>query len=461
MFKLSRSIKNMLQFLTLAALWPSLITFAPPATTEVVEAQEVRALPGKLDSVPVFNSNSPELVLQEGILLSTFPGTGKANPTAHLNYPLQGSFDVFTHHVAKAQPADNLRTLYIGVILKNPGRKPITVKILQAASYLSQPDAPFTATTGAQVENPNGDVFAGPGSRAMSDVLRDRRQNIFPAQITIPAGGSTMLMNLPVPVRGLNPPLNGRSTYLRLASSGKVYAASLALFAPSNGQGGERAPTIQEWQNLLEKGALSTPRDRAPTEPNSGKGIVYGRVAGVSIGSRWQSTLTDLGKSYLNPPAAGKSVSWGIATLVGGQLGTGQVQSAPMTVRYPDTAYQAHGNYGVHYSLKMPLYNTSSQPRTVTVTLQTPIKQESLNGGLRFLNPLPKAVHFRGTVRVQYPDEKGNSQSKFYHLVQKRGEQGSPLATITLPPRTKRLVQVDLLYPPDATPPQVLTLKGM
>jgi Protein of unknown function (DUF3370) len=52
-------------------------------------------------------------------------------------------------------------------------------------------------------------------------------------------------------------------------------------------------------------------------------------------------------------------------------------------------------------------------------------------------------------------------QTKYYHLVQKRGDQGSPLMTLTLPPRSNRSIQVDLLYPPDATPPQVLTLRSL
>lgn len=45
----------------------------PTASPEVIQNQQVRSLPGSLDNVPVFNSNSPELVLREGILLSTFP----------------------------------------------------------------------------------------------------------------------------------------------------------------------------------------------------------------------------------------------------------------------------------------------------------------------------------------------------------------------------------------------------
>ena len=62
------------------------------AASEVVIPQEVRALPGELDKFPVFNSNSPEIVKSEGILLSTFPETGKQSPDAHLNYALSGRF---------------------------------------------------------------------------------------------------------------------------------------------------------------------------------------------------------------------------------------------------------------------------------------------------------------------------------------------------------------------------------
>lgn len=68
---------------------------------EVIRRQEVRALPGSLDEVPVFNSNSPEVVQQDGILLSTFPPEGMANPEAHLNYAFNGRFDIFAHHIAR------------------------------------------------------------------------------------------------------------------------------------------------------------------------------------------------------------------------------------------------------------------------------------------------------------------------------------------------------------------------
>jgi hypothetical protein len=71
-----------------------------------------------------------------------------------------------------------LRTLYLGIILYNPSQEPVTVDILQTASYLSQPDAPFIELPSV-VDNPAGTVYAGPGSRVMSDILRGVTKPIF------------------------------------------------------------------------------------------------------------------------------------------------------------------------------------------------------------------------------------------------------------------------------------------
>jgi Protein of unknown function (DUF3370) len=432
-----------------------------PAPQEIIQNNPVRSLPGKLDKVPVFNSNSPEQVLQEGILLSTFPAEGKTNAQAHLNYPLQGYFDVFAHHVAKAPTPENQRTLYLGIILHNPTKKTVTVNITQAASYLSQPDAPFVELP-PQVDNLEGKVYAGPGDKVMGDILRGKHQDIFPQQLVIAPSSSKMLLNLPIPIKGLEPPLNGRSSYLRLYSDGEVYAASMAMFAPTDDAKQERSPSLQEWENLLAIGNLVTPRDRTPTPPNVTTNVVYGRVAGISQGAKWQGNLTDNPQSStLTIPDRGKAISWVLSTLAGGTLGTKQVQSAPMLARYPDTAYQAHGNYGVEYSLTIPLHNPTNQAQKVSLSLQTPIKQEELTGGLRFLEPLPKQVFFRGTVKLSYSDEKGLLQTRYLHLVQKRGQRGENLLNVTIPPQNRNLVKIEFLYPPDATPPQAITLETL
>lgn len=440
-----------------------------PTPQEIIRPQAVLALPGRLDSVPVFNSNSPELVLKEGILLSTFPAQGKATPSAHLNYAFKGRFDLFAHHIARGE-ADNLTTLYLGVIVQNPGIQPVTVEVLQGASYLSQPDAPFIDLP-TLVENPEGKVYAGPGSRAMDTVMRGQRQDSLPAQVVIPPGGYRMLLNLPIPVRELKPPLNGRSTLLRLRSSGPVYLASLALFAKSEltqaeqakpNAVRERAPNLEEWQALLERGELSSPRDRPPTPLDAKGGIIYGRVAGVSQGSTWRGTLVTPGQINLRIPGLGQAVSYGLSTLHGGRQGTGQIQTAAMLARYPDTAYQAHGNYGIEYNLALPLFNPTPSPQRVVVALETPIKEDVLSkNGLRFFDPLPKSTFFRGPVRVRYRDDRGRAQTRYVHVVQKRGQQGEPLVELTLPPRKMQSVQVDFLYPPDATPPQVLTIRTL
>lgn len=478
-------------------------TIAPPAVPSIPNGiafipQQVRPLPGQLDDVPVFNSNSPEMVRSEGILLSTFPTQGKADPAAHLNFPLQGRFDVFAHHVTQSNSAAYVPSLYLGLLATNPTSQTITVRYLQAASFLSTPDAPFRSLP-AIADNPIGYVFSGPGSRAMNQVLRGVRQTFWPTQVVIPPGESRMLNNLILPLPKSNPraaalraqqefmvnnqgyvdpkaPLiedispfgsvassNGRTTLMYLDSDGPLYLAHMAMYARTNPDGTERAPSLEEWQGMLYHGRLVSPRDIAPTPPTqtSSARFFYGRVAGVSRGSQWLAKITDPGQNYLQIPNPGQAISYGISTLQRGTLGTGQVQSAPMLVRYPDTAYYAHGNYGVHYSVTLPLHNPTRQMQAVNLTLQTPLKDDFNPNGLQFMNPPAPQVFFRGTVRVVYRDDLGQEQVRFVHLVQRRGQLGDSLAVLNLRPGETRLAQVDFLYPPDATPPQVLTVNTL
>ena len=250
---------------------------------------------------------------------------------------------------------------------------------------------------------------------------------------------------------------------MRLESDGAVYIASLAKYATLQPNRIEIAPTLTEWEQLLQQGMLVTPRDRTPTPPNTNsEQIIYGRVAGVALGSRWNANIVDPNSSSLTIPKSGETFSYPISSLPRGQLGTNQIQSAPLVVRYPDTAYQAHGNYGIEYNLILPLYNPTSQPQKVILTIQTPIKEEKLSQpGLRFFDPPAPQVFFRGTVRLSFGDDQGKSQIRYIHLVQKRGQQGESLVQLILKPQETRSVKVDFLYPPDASPPQVLTVKTL
>lgn len=458
-------------FFTLAQFNGTLPPLPPPLQEQVVQPQEVRPLPGQLDKVPVFNSNSPEVIQTPGILLSSFPSSGKASPNAHLNFPFVGRFDLFAHHIARSAtiPGD-WRPLYLGVIVYNPGNLPVTLDILQAASYVTNPDAPFIDLP-PQVDNATGKFFSGPGSRLATDILRGVHQSSFPSQLVIPPRQSRMLFNLPI-AQG-----NARSTLMRLRSNRPVYLASLAMIAQLAAElefdpddflpmlwfppPSYRPPNLEEWQQLLVNGNLAGVRDLVPTPPSqTNDNIIYSRVAGVAQGSVWRGEVVERpGARDLNIPKSGQAFSYPLSTFNLVTLGTGQVQSAPMLVRYGDTAYRAHGNYGVLYSLTLPLLNNTGEPQTVTLLIQTPDKQENRRNVLQFLEPPDGPVFFRGTVQVSYNDDLGVAKTMYVHLAQRRGEQGKPLVVLNLPPGDRRLVKVEFIYPPDAQPPQVLTIR--
>jgi hypothetical protein len=423
----------------------------PPLEQQLIaQTHIVRPLDGELNNVPVFNSNSPELVLGEGILLSTFPSTNKANPEAHLDFAFDGNFDIFAHHVSRPPTEGDTRTLYLGILVHNPTTETVNLNLLQGATYTSQPDAPFISLP-PRVEGRN--VYAGPGSRVMGDILQGKRQEKFPPNISIPSGESRMLLNVPIPIQSLEPPLNGRSTYIRLQSDGALYLASLAMY----GETEDNPPSLSQWQDILTNGELSSPRDLAPTPPGAEGRMIYGRVAGVSQGNKWRTDLVDSENSaILTIPESGNALNYGLSTLVAGRLGTEQIQTAPMIVRYPDTAYSAHGNYGVQYSLTLPLHNPTAETQTVRVRISTPVKKDV--GELEFLDEPGPQIFFRGPVQVKYNDDQNIPRWRYFHLVQKRGQRGEDLLTLTMPPNTNRLVSIDFLYPPDATPPQVLTV---
>ncbi|MEA5577572.1 DUF3370 family protein [Anabaena sp. UHCC 0451] len=415
-----------------------------------VQPQEVRALPGKLDTIPTFNSNSPELVNTDGILLSTFSPDGKQVKDAHLNYLFQGRFDVFSHHIVRAENSSQNRTVYQGIIVHNPGNEPATLQVLNAASYLTR-EAPFINLPN-MVDNSQGTVYAGPGSRTMSDVLRGIRQGIFSERLVIAPGKTQILANLPISVQA--PASNGRTVMMRLNSDRPLFMANLAMSS-------QTPPTVAAWEKLLNTGSLAGKRDPIPTPLDPPREpTVFSRVAGVSEGTRWEANITDdPSVNNLTLPQPGRSFSYPLGTVHLITLSTGQIQSAKMLKRYADTAYFAHSNYGVEYNLTLPLFNSSSQVRNVTVSMQTPVKDEGGTDRLLFLKPPVEQVFFRGTVRVRYRDDRGGEQTRYVHLVQRRGQPGDALVNLKLAPGEKRQVQVDFLYPPDSTPPQVLTVK--
>ena len=440
----------------LASLGVALASGAAAAQPVELRQQQVAPLPGGLDGVLLVNDNNPELITAAGILLSTFAGKGRGVPEAHLDVPLDGRFDLFSHHVYAGKPDSLDSTLWLAVVAQPRGTAPVTLRLLAGSTALSQsldpsqPGAPFLPLPPLL---PQGlePVYAGPGSRVATELLNRQRSPLLPAQWTLPPGQLSTLVVLPLPVRGLDPLLNGRNLQLRLQSSGPVDLATLAAFGTNN-----QPPPPQTWAGLLD-GPLS-PREHQASPKGAPGPIIYSRVSGVQLGSTWTARITDPGKPYLALP--GNPVSWPIAALERGTLGTGQIQTAALRTFYPGTAWAAHGNYGVEYDLTLPLRNTGTTPAAVQLALESPLKADQAQGGLRFNTSPAKSVMFRGTVEVSGLDGPGPRPAgrQGFHLVLRNGQQGPALGTITLPPGGQRSVRVRLIYPADATPPQVLSL---
>ena len=437
---------------------PLLLAATPPAAPAakkpepVLRPQTVEALPGQLDGVLLVNDNNPELISGPGILLSTFPKGTSASGSAHLDVALNGRFDLFSHHVYAGKPESLDSTLWLAVLAEPRGPQPVTLTLLAGSTALSQatdsiqPQAPFLPLP--DLMRQDGSTYAGPGSRVATELLLRQRNPVLPNRWTLQPGEASTLVLLPLPVRGLDPLLNGRNLQLRLQSDGPVSLATLAAFGEN-----DQPPNAAALQAMLRSGVLS-PKEHEPTPRGASGRMVYSRVSGVQLGSTWSSTITDPKSACLSTSRA--PISWPIASLERGRLGTGQVQTAELKAYYPGTAWAAHGNYGVAYDISIPLCNRSKQPVALNVALETPLKTDLPIGGLRFNAKPGAAVMFRGTVELSGLDGSPGRQS--FHLVQRSGQQGPSLGSISLAPGAQRQLRVRLIYPADATPPQVLSL---
>ena len=441
----------------MSAAW--LAVAAMPVAAEVIEReQSVRALPGALDGVLMVNDNNPELIQDDGILISTFPDGEEASVPVVLN----GRFDLFSHHVyAGDEEGSPSSTLWLAVLAAPLGDAPVTLQLLSGSTSLSQAtepgqtQAPFLPLPSLMPETTEV-VAAGPGSRVAGDLLAGRTApELASRRWSLAPGSATSVVLLPIPVAGLDPLLNGRNLQLRFHSSGPVALATLA----AHGKDG-KAPTDQHWLELLNDGRMSS-KEHQPTPRDSKGKIIYSRVSGVQIGSSWRARITDPGSTVLAAPKA--PLSWPISSLERGTLATQQVQTAELKIFYPGTAWAAHGNYGVEYDLTLPLKNTSSTAVTLQLSLDSPLKGNSTTSLLRFRDDLNGPVMFRGPIQTTgLEDPEGVPQGRqTQHLVLRQGQQGPSLGQLMLKPGEEKQVRVRLVYPADATPPQVLTVQPM
>ena len=448
----------MIPFLLAQAAPVPLMAQALPASSAaaatVLRPQQVAPLPGGLDPVLMVNDNNPELILEPGILLSTFEGKGRPFPEAHLNLPLNGRFDLFSHHVYAGTAQTLESTLWLAVVAMPRQAAPVQLRLVSGATSLSQATSPGQASAPflplPRLLPQDGSTYAGPGDRVTTELLSQQTSPQLPQRWSLPAGQLTPLLVLPIPVKGLSPLLNGINLQLRLESSGPISLATLASV------GGDQPPAPEVWQALL-NGPLS-PKEHTASPRGSQGPFAYSRVSGVQIGSVWRGQVTDPGKTWLSVSRA--PISWPISSLVRGSHGTGQVQTAELKASYPGTAWAAHGNYGVEYDLRLPLRNDTGRPVSLQLALESPLKGDKPLGGLKFRQGPGGSIWFRGSLEVaglDGPEGKPLGREGL-HLVLRSGQEGPSLGTVTLAPGGQRQLRLRLIYPADATPPQVLSL---
>jgi Protein of unknown function (DUF3370) len=447
-------------------------------------AYDIRPLKGKMDKIPVLNSNSPEIIPAGGILLSTLDPDGMKHPSAHLNYPVKGQFGIFFHHINKQEERAERKVLTISMLVYNPGSSKASLTFKSLASYVSQPDAPVYTLPAVESDD-QGNKYAGQGDRVVSDYVRSAAVLETPLVVTVPPRTYALLADLPIKVYGAVSTLNGRTYYALGQTNKPLQFALFASFSPASKEeiseawhpegvlanitalrnegtgGGDTSISnrLAELIKLVEESELSGPREgdkRAPTPPHSKEAIVYGRVSGVQLGTRYQA-------SHAIPIEPGKelAIAYPISSVEQGTMGTGEVQTAPLVKRYENSAYAAHGNYCVHYSVDLKLVNKCKRMRYVDLALSSPLKTDKPEKSLTYFKEQDRRVFFRGVIKVIEAESKnkiGKGAAHYYHLVGHRGEKLPPFSRLEMEPGATKFVRIELYYTPDATPPQMLTI---
>lgn len=447
--------RTTIPFLALGlCLFPTIAQALPHQ--EWSEVHAIYPLPGQLNTVPMVNSNSPEIVTSEGILVSTLPPSEPGDEDIYLNHALAGRFQIFAHH--GVEPPNASGQMHMGLLLSNPQDIPVQVRLLRGHSFLMQPDAPYRSLP-SLISGLESMVFSGPGDRLVAHVL-NQSENPLNQPISIPGQVTKLVQQWPIPVdwRWMRPRRNVRSTLLELESTDRVYASLVAAWVPNR-----QTPAAETFARLLIQRQLAGTREPQPTPvefhtPIVSENFRYGRVAGVSEGTEWQSSIlgSQAPLGYLKPK---ETVGFPIAAVHLKRLGTLQNQSGRLLKRYADTAYQAHGNYGVRYTLHADFRNEEKATQIYHWRLSHPLRvmpkpaTPSLNQ-VFYARQHHHRVVFRGSIRVDW-----NNQHHWHHVVLKEGQKGPLFFTLEVPPQEHHQVSLEFIYPPDCIPPQLLSIE--
>jgi len=411
-------------------LAPAPLPLVPPTpppplapTVALMDQQRARPLLGRFNSVPVLHSNQPEQVLGPGILVDTRPGQAldeRGLPLANATYRFQGPFGVHLHHkyaISASNITDQGRRLelVLGVVLTNPGPRPVTVQLLRGALRNSFA-APYLGNRllGVKPLGPRA-WNTGPGDATAVAMLRNRLDPSLPGSVTIPARGRLLLLQERLPAQGM---LNG---LLRGESDGPFH---ITVVAAPDGAG------EAELLAVADSGLLAPGREYLSQMDAIHSRQVFSRVSGVAIGDHYQAELShDLDRAGpLHVP---------LTSTVRQTFGTGEVQVNRLVSRMADSALDNVGTYGVLFDLSLTLRGSGPQ----VLVLSHP----DAGGAAPF-------IAFRGSIRLQTPAGEDS-----LHVGMRSGESLalSPLSPTAGQPLPLRL---QLVYPADSTPGHLLSV---
>lgn len=401
---------------------------APPAHAYValMAGQRAKPLDGSFNRVPVLHSNQPEEVEGPGILISTAPGYSYAAENgmalANAEYTFNGDFGLHLHH--KYFPpyrsqirADQRRSeLTLGVILINPGPRPVTIQFERGAVRNSF-QAPYLANhlMGVKPLGPRP-WNTGPGDATAVQMLRNQLDRDLTKAVVLPPRSRMVLLSTRLPALGI---ANG---LLRGHSSGPFQMAVVA-----GGNGASEADLIA----VLDSRRLAAGRVYLSRLGDIQSRRIFSRVGGVALGDSYQAEVRhDLkAEGPLHVP---------LTSTVRHHFGTRDVQVNPLAVRMADSALDNVGTYGVRFDVDLNLYG--SGPYELVMSHPIP------SGGTR------PFTAFRGSLQVQTSE--GLQEM---HLGMRSGESHA-LTTLNLRPGVSNPVRVSLVYPADATPGHLLSV---
>jgi hypothetical protein len=395
------------------------------AGVALMAGQRARPLNGSFNKVPVLHSNQPEEVEGPGILISTEPGvaytTEDGRALRNAEYTFNGEFGVHMHHKyfpsyrSQIRPGERRTELTLGLILINPGVRPVQIRFERGAVRNSF-EAPYLANHLMGVK-PLGvrPWNTGPGDATAVQMLRGNLDRQLSEQITIPPRSRVVLFRTQLPALGI------ANALLRGRSNGPFQMAVVAASNPYSDA---------DLVAVLDSRRLAPGRVYLNQIAAINNRRVFSRVGGVAIGDEYQATIQhDLKRDgVLHVP---------LTSTVRHHFGTQDIQVNPLVSRMVDSSLDNVGTYGVRFDVDLNLYG--SGPYELVMSHPT----------VAGLNPF---TAFRGSIQIRTPE--GLEE---VHVGLRSG-QSLGLTTLNLRAGVANPVRVSLVYPADATPGHLLSV---